>query len=166
MIHLPLFRLVCRPRRLLHVLPRPRRIFTRGAGVSAVTKAAVMGGLVCAALPFAALVAPDAMGLPWRQQEAPLHLVEATSSPLDAVRAEILSNPPPMFGTEASSSPLGSGSSPTNPVPPPSVSFLTSNPHQSVSLAGREPVTVPEPAALGVFVAGVVGIILVRRVGA
>lgn len=169
MIHLPLFRLICRPfRRSVHVIPRPRRIFTRGAGVSAATKAAVLGGLVCTGLPMAALVAPDALGLPWRQEQAPMHLVEVPNSPLDAVRAEILRNVPSMFATEASSSPLGSGSSPTSQAQPlPSVSFLTSNPHQSVPSSGRDrPVSVPEPGSIGLFLAGLAGLVMVRRIAA
>jgi hypothetical protein len=151
MIHLPLFRLICRPRRVAHVIPRPRRIFRRG-GVAASTKAALMGGLVCTAVPLTALIAPDALGLPWRQEKAPMHLVEAPASPLDALRADILRNPPSLFGTEAASSLPGSGALLFALIPP-----AISSP------AGREPVDVPEPSSVAVFVAGVAGLLLARR---
>jgi hypothetical protein len=153
MIHLPLFRLICRPRRVAHVVPRPRRIFRRG-GVAAVTKKAIMGGLVCTAVPLAAFIAPDALGLPWRQEQAALHLVEAHTSPLDALRADILRNPPSVFGTEASSSPHGSGALLFAPLP------TLSSP------AGREPVDVPEPGSVAVFVAGLAALVLARRIAA
>jgi hypothetical protein len=154
MIHLPLFRLICRPRRLLPVIPHPRRIFRRG-GVAAVTKKAILGGLVCTAVPFGALIAPDALGLPWRQEKAPMHLVEAPASPLDALRADILRNPPPMFAMEAASSMPGSGALLFASIPP-----------GLSSPVGREPVDVPEPGSVAVFVAGLAGLLLVRRVWA
>ncbi|MBC9180163.1 hypothetical protein [Pseudoroseomonas ludipueritiae] len=82
--------------------------------------------------------------------------METPAGPLDAVRAEILDRPSSIFPlTEASSSLPGSAAFPFSTLP----ASLSAS-------AGREPVTVPEPAGLGVFVAGVVAIIAARRIAA
>jgi hypothetical protein len=169
MILLPLFRLACRPvRRVVRpaLIARPRRIFKR-AGTSATGKTALLGGLVCTGIPLGAILAPHALDLPWRQETAPLQLVETYTPPFDlgTLNARgLFSGSEPVFSGSMNYPPAsaGDGLFPSPSTRQPALSSATPTPS-----AGRErvgiPVSVPEPSSLALFVAALVGLVVIRR---